>query len=297
MKTLSAIDFAQAFGLESLPEQCLATIARANFQYADADLKTCVLEVLKTLNSELPIAGQVAKWEAGWQENLKEYLATGSLDALMPKYFFKHSVLRYKRKYIQPVSPRFEADYYTVVCQILFHKYLSEANSIIEFGAGTGFSLMILSEMFPEKPLVGCDWAKPSQLILRAIAEKTGKPIIGVNFNMFSPPHEYSVVPFREKSAVITVLAMEQLGTNYQPFLDYLLAKKPSICVHLEPIVELYHEHNLLDYLALRYHRKRQYLDGFLTSLKGKVELIDVRRLYFGSFFHEAYSVVVWRPR
>ena len=99
----------------------------------------------------------------------------------------------------------------------------------------------------------------------------------------------------------VTVLAMEQLGRSWGPFLDYLLAKRPSVCVHLEPLFELYDSNNLLDWLAMSYHRKRGYLEGFLPAVRkleteGRADIIDVRRLYFGSFMHEGYSVLVWRP-
>ena len=110
-------------------------------------------------------------------------------------------------------------------------------------------------------------------------------------------------VPFPEASGVITTLAMEQLGANFQPFLNYLLAKRPKVCVHLEPIVEFYSPSvNLLDALAAEYHRKRGYLEGFWPTLKelqnaGKVDILDARRLLFGSLYHEAYTVLVWRPR
>ena len=94
---------------------------------------------------------------------------------------------------------------------------------------------------------------------------------------------------------------MEQLGSRYQPFLEYLLENRPQICVHLEPIVELYREGNPLDQAAIRYHERRGYLAGFLTTLKtleasGKISLLKVQRLFFGGFYHEGYSVVVWKP-
>ena len=182
--------------------------------------------------------------------------------------------------------------------QILFNKYLSEATSVVEFGCGTGTSLLLLSEMFPDKPLVGCDWAASSQRLLEAIARKTGKKIAGINFDMFHPRDD---VPFADGCAVITMAAMEQLGTRYEAFLNYIIAKRPAVCLHLEPLIELYDENELFDYVAMRYHQKRGYLNGFLTSLRGleaagKVSVIDVRRLSFGSFHHEGYSVVAWRP-
>lgn len=69
----------------------------------------------------------------------------------------------------------------------------------------------------------------------------------------------------------------------------------------MEPLLDLYDETNLVDALAIRYHRKREYLFGFLPHLKnlaalGKIEIMEIRRLYFGSLYHEGYSYVAWRP-
>ena len=95
--------------------------------------------------------------------------------------------------------------------------------------------------------------------------------------------------------------ALEQVGPRHDRFVEFLLQKKPGICVNMEPLLELYDETNLVDYLAARYHRKRGYLEGFLTALrtladKGHIEILDVRRFFFGSLYHEGYSYVAWRP-
>ena len=57
----------------------------------------------------------------------------------------------------------------------------------------------------------------------------------------------------------------------------------------------------MFDDVARRYHQRRNYLRGFLPRLRkleaqGRAELLDVHRTGFGSFHHEGYSLVVWRP-
>ena len=71
-------------------------------------------------------------------------------------------------------------------------------------------------------------------------------------------------------------------------------------CV-LEPIVELYDRSSLFDVLAIKYHERRNYLHGWLTRLRelaalGRAEILQVRRLGFGDRYHEAYSVILWKP-
>lgn len=69
----------------------------------------------------------------------------------------------------------------------------------------------------------------------------------------------------------------------------------------MESLVDLYEETKLVDYLAASYHRKRGYLDEFLPHLKdlaakSRIEIFGIRRLFFGSLYHEGYSYVARRP-
>jgi hypothetical protein len=60
-------------------------------------------------------------------------------------------------------------------------------------------------------------------------------------------------------------------------------------------LIELY-EDNLLDYLAVQYHRKRGYLEGYLGAvIDSGAEIIELKRNNFGSLYHDAYSVLVWK--
>ena len=82
--------------------------------------------------------------------------------------------------------------------------------------------------------------------------------------------------------------------------LQYLLKNKPKLVVHLEPTIELYDENNLIDYLAIIFHRKRGYTQGYLTllqelELKGVLEIIKVKRLEFGSTFMEGFTYIIWK--
>ncbi len=127
---------------------------------------------------------------------------------------------------------------------------------------------------------------------------KLGLDIAGRHFDFFQPDRALTLPG---DSGVLTMAALEQVGARHAPFLEYLLRANPRICVNMEPLAELYDTAKLADDLALRYHRKRGYLDGFLTALrelaaKRRIEILDVRRFFFGSLYHEAYSYVAWRP-
>ena len=151
----------------------------------------------------------------------------------------------------------------------------------------------------PRAKLIGLDWTKASQDIINEIKNaKIETNIEGVNFNFFTPDESIEVP---ENSAFLTVAALEQIGSNFEPFLQFVLAKKPKICVHLEPIAELLDNNNLLDKLSTLYFEKRNYLQGFLPRLlelekMGKIKIVNMQRTYSGSYFIEGHSLIAWYP-
>jgi hypothetical protein len=57
----------------------------------------------------------------------------------------------------------------------------------------------------------------------------------------------------------------------------------------------------LLDFLSIKYFHKRNYLNGYLTHLRGleqtgKIKVHEVLRTHVGSKFIEGYTVVAWSP-
>lgn len=260
-----------------------------------------VLHILKRLNEQevaRTTAENLQAFEAGWDENYKLCLSQGvSKDSLKPKYVKSFPRIRYNGRFIAPENPFLVDDLLTIATTYSFVKYLADVRYIYEFGCGTGRYLFELSELFPHKQLFGLDWTESSQKILNLIAG-TGRNVQGIRFDMLNPSSHVSLKP---RSAVFTIGATEQLGDRFHPFLSYLLANKPDIVIHHEPIEEFYNEQNLFDYLALLYHRQRGYLSGYWTALQqlareGKLETLDARRLHFGDPYHEPVSFIAWRP-
>ena len=60
-------------------------------------------------------------------------------------------------------------------------------------------------------------------------------------------------------------------------------------------------ENNLIDYLTIKYFNKRNYLKNYLTKLQtlekeNKVEILEVKRLNYGSKFVEGHTLIIWKP-
>ena len=95
--------------------------------------------------------------------------------------------------------------------------------------------------------------------------------------------------------------ALEQTGERVGNFLAYLVSQRLKRVVHVEPTVELYDPALAHDRLAIEYHTQRKYLKGLLPALRqleadGVIRIPKVRRLRFGSRFHECFMITVWEP-
>ncbi len=60
-------------------------------------------------------------------------------------------------------------------------------------------------------------------------------------------------------------------------------------------------EKNLVDSLAIKFHRKRGYSEGMIPKLEamdksGKIKLLKVKRLNFGGLMFEGFTLIVWKP-
>lgn len=206
-------------------------------------------------------------WEKAWAKS-----------GPIPKYMTEPQVCRVEGKF-RWVHP------WTIWEQKLretFDTYIKKPKKIIELGCGGGANLDILREMFA-CPVVGYDKAKTSA---------------GLPFDMENP-HD---IPIDRDTIVLTVSAMEQIGRRWGKLLKLLLAKRPRRVIHMEPLYELYDPDNLLDYLAMEYHRQRGYLWGYLPEIQSlakqkKVRIVECSRIGFGSKYHEGGSLLIWEPR
>lgn len=301
-------EFAGVFGIDSeaFPENAKSVIASEDFRYRilfEDERDDAFLRVVKFLTSELPkerISGAHRKevWERGWSENLDNFTKSGfDTKELLPKFVRKKELIRYKGNYIDPASADFETNFVKVLRYYLFNKYFSDSVDIYEFGFGAGLNMVALAEMFPDKKLYGLDWANASKEIAEKLSEELGINLSGFVFDIFSPDETFKIAP---GAAVFSIGTMEQIGKDFKPFVEYLIKQRPNICINIETLYEVYDENSLFDYVASAYLEKRNYLRGYLDFLRelesdGRIEILDVRRT-FGSFYHDGYTYVVWKP-
>lgn len=301
-------DLALLFGTtaEEIEKSCGDLIGKLDLRYEKLpiqDRDRLILAILKKIDSpDLPAAGQSRKedWEQGWSENLQDFIESGyDLKKLVPKYFKKNVPVRLNRDFVIPADPDFVLNCTNVFRTWLFRKYLKEACSVYEFGCGPAAHLAFLAGIYPDKRYYGLDWAKASQEIIRRMAEQYGWRMEGIHFDFFLPDENLHL---EKGSAVFTFGALEQLGGNHKPLLQFLLKESPEICINVECICELYNLNHLVDYLAYKYHQKRKYLIGYLPRLQelqkqGNIEIIKIHHQQFGNIYDDSHSYMIWRPQ
>jgi len=301
-------DFARSFGttVEDISEECRCLIAETDFRYRileGEERDKVILDVLKKIESDRQVIGAPERqdvWQRGWEEILQDFIESGyDLDALIPRFIRPNQPIRFNRNYIMPSNPMFELDYFRVFRLWLFKKYLKDVDSIYEFGCGTGFNLVELAQLYPEKKLYGLDFVPASVDLVNKIGEVYAWKITGHLFDMTAPDESFQL---DKNSAVLTFGSIEQLASRFEAFLQWLLQQSPALCINDEPTIELYDENNLIDHLAIKFHRKRGYTENYLPRLRelevqGKIEILKVKRLFFGSVQMEGFTLMIWRPK
>lgn len=307
MKKLTAGDFAASFGIApaDLPRPCVELIEACDFRYRvlqGKEREDLVLQVASRIDADrqrIGAEGRQEVWERGWREALDEYVASGfSEEKLVPKFVRPNQALRLNGEYVSSPNPRFELDYIRVLREWMFRAYFSSAPEVHEFGCGTGFNLLTLASIFPGKRLYGSDFVPASVELVNRIGERRHKGLSARLFDMTMPDPGYR--PARGAGA-FTFGSLEQLAGRFEAFLQFLLEKELAVCVHVEPTAELYDEASPFDDLALRFHLKRGYTTGLLPRLQelertGRLKLLKVKRLGFGSLMMEGYTLMAWRP-
>lgn len=251
-----------------------------------AERDSLIVDILQRIERDTQKIGapeRIEAWREGWANALSMYRRTGSL---VPQFIKLGQPVRYKQKFCHPAQANHEELYCRRLQQEFLYHWLRDCDNIYEFGCGTGFNLNALRYLLPNRGLFGFDFVQPAVDLVREIGLKADI------LDMRNPgPH---VMP--KDSGVFTFGSIEQL-VDFKPFLEWLIAQRPKIVCHVEPIPELLDERNLVDYLSLMFSRKRGYTTGFLPWLQQdqRIELLHVRRSYFGSLMMESYAEVAWK--
>lgn len=270
--------------------------------YSGIEREKLIVEILKLIDSDRQVIGATERtnvWNDGWNENLNLLKNNNyQLDSLLPKFIKKNRPMRFMGEYILPNEQNFEHEYFNIFRSWLFDKYFSDYDSIYDIGCGSSYNLVELCKKFPDKKIYGFDFVQSSVDIVNEISEYYKFNTEGKIFDITNPDRD---IRLDDNSLVFTAGVIEQVASKFEKFVEYLLEMKPKLVVHVEPIYELYDQDILFDYLAAKFHYKRGYTRGYLPKLfdlekAGKIEIIKLKRLNFGSLLMEGFTCIAWKP-
>ncbi len=301
-------DFARSLGIEvhSLSVSCVDLIKSLNFDLEvlkNNERDALILQIIKKIIQDSQVIASPDRtrvWEKGWGENLSSYIESNrSLDSLIPKFIRSGQPIRWFQNFYVPVNPNFELNFIKVLRHFINESYLTnEIVNLYEFGAGTGHNLVHFSNLNPKLNLYGTDFVESSVELMKTVGVDHNFRIKAKLFDMLEPfNNDFNI---EDNSAVLTFGALEQLGGDLENIISYFIEQKPKVCIHVEPIAELYDTNYLVDYLANWFQSKRGYSAGLLNLLNKaeqsqKIEIIKNKRLFFGSLMMEGYNLIVWR--
>ena len=304
--TLTVSEFTEILGATNIPPAAQQIIQSQDLRYQlltpDQRDRT-ILDILQKLdNKTFSQVGQHRQgiWESAWSEYLNNFSQQDfDLDTLIPRFISANPIIRLKQDYVQALDAKFELNFFRAMRVYLFQAFLGEYDHIYEFGCGSGYNLIDLANLYPDRRIYGLDWAEAAVQIANLMGSKKGLPVEGRQFDFFNPDYGLEVPA---NSAFFTMCALEQIGDRYEAMLQFILDKKPALCLNMEPLEELYDQAKLVDYMAYKYHSFRGYLSGYLTRLQAlaadsQIEILHSQRVKFGSLYHEGYSFVVWKPK
>jgi SAM-dependent methyltransferase len=303
MNKVNIKDIENNIGFKITNQELIDYIESSNLLYEnlqDEEYESYILEYIKTISNDLVRAGEsrADQWENGWLENFELFQKSENFTDLIPKYHTKNNIAKLNGNIIKTHSEFF--DYYinSFFVDAILLKYIDQYDKIFDFGCGTGYHLFRLEKYNSDKKYFGLDWTKSSQNIIDLYSQHKNKANIkGYNFNYFNPDYNIDI----KDSLVYTVASLEQIGEKHNQIIDFFLDKKPALCIHFEPIEEVLDQDNLIDYLTIKYFNKRNYLKNYLTKLQtlekeNKVEILEVKRLNYGSKFVEGHTLIIWKP-
>ena len=302
--SLTPLEFQAVWGA-TLSDWVSSRIAERDMRFSmlgAQERDEAILKLIRAIEGDLVSAGPQREndWNLGWAQNVALAQESGDLDSLVPHYFDKYHLVRWRGDLVQSVSPNLEYNMFSSLLDwVIDSRIDTDCRDVFEFGCGTGHNLLRLRQRFPHARLWGLDWVASSQVSVSIAARMTSdQKMHGLNFNYFLPDADIDVP---DGSTFLTVASLEQIGTEFVPFINWVLKKRPKRVINIEPIGELLNENNLLDNLSLRYFARRNYLHGFLDYLAAleddnQVAIIESSRTHVGSFLVDGYSLIVWEP-
>lgn len=281
--------------MKKLPTNFFIDLKKDNFIFNEPSFeeKEEAFELILRKVSETKEKPNHFQWNDYWSE-IKEKKSK------IPSFFNKTSnqkinkFYRYNGSFIKSDHENLPAE---VIHKIIEKtvKYISQKNkaeidTIVEFGCGNGHNLQSIKKLKLAKNIYGCDFSKS------AVEMVNGLGFESFEFDMTRPSNYFfsDLNINADRSIFFTSGSLEQLGENWKPFFDFLKKSKVKYVFHIEPIKELYSKIKKIEKLALQFHNKKKYLDGYFSYLKKQKHFnLSYSKSDFGTLFDQGFNVLI----
>jgi hypothetical protein len=241
------------------------------------------------------IAGEhrINDWEKGWSGDGVFYSDNKNIDNL-PYYFKNNTHIRVGGKLYEDLSGFSEVYLLRALQCVIFNTYLDkfDANSIIEYGCGTGSNITFLKDLYSNYNFYGTDWANSA--CVKLVENNIVKSSNAIRVDYFDSDTFMSP---QENNIIFTNASLEQTGTEYKDFMNYLFSSKSAVGgIHIEPIRDLLTLNSDLNQQSFEYAERRGYLTDFYKFMKesSSIEILEAKDFGIGSKYISGYQVVVW---
>ncbi len=260
-----------------------------------------IVDTLKKINTENRIVtskGRKKIWEKGWGDINYNFKKKKNIKNLIPQFYSKRSNLyfRLNGSFIKSAKS-FEYEMIDIYRHWYFKKYFKNIENIYEFGAGSGHNLISLMKIFPQKKIFASDFSKNSVNLLKSISDYK-------NYNwkcfQFDMKKINKRIILKKNSAVYTSGSIEQLSGKIDNFFNFIIKNKPKVCIHIEPMPQLFKTNNLEDILSIMALEKKKYSTNFLEKIyqlkkQKKIKIIKLLKSPFGSQLIDGMNLLVWK--
>tara|TARA_B100000214_G_C23878088_1_gene585923 strand:+ start:44 stop:952 length:909 start_codon:yes stop_codon:yes gene_type:complete len=248
---------------------------------------------LEMLNKKLEV-----DWQDDWFSVLQNLRTNNDnvKSIIRPKWFRKNAFVNIQNCLSLTETPYVDWEYQLITRQMLFYTHLKDIDNICEFGSGSGTNFYLINQILQDKNFILSDISVTSLKIIQELKRKLNRN----NLTYSNIDIEQDIdLELPDNTAVITTSVLEQIGDNYNNFINFILKEKPQIVINVEPIVELLDSKSGFDNVMNLYCEKRKYLTGYLTELEKlekqkKIKIIMKKRTMVSGTFIEN-SVLIWK--
>lgn len=281
--------------MKKLNTNFFTDLKNQGFSYCDASEEEKA-QIIQAINDKLSITKEKPnhfQWNDYWSE-IKESKTK------IPSFFNKtrskkiNNFYRYKGGFINSEHENLAAEVihnnikktidYIKECEKI------EIDTIVEFGCGNGHNLEFIKKHKIAKNIYGCDFSSSAVEMAKENGFKS------FEFDMTKPNQE-KIKDLNidiSKCVFFTSGSLEQLGENWKNFFEFLKESSAKYIFHIEPIKEFYIKSNPIENLALEFHNKKKYLDGYFSYLKKQNHFnLTYSKSNFGTLFDQGFNTII----